>query len=97
MHDGKVCFYSLSNFIMPSRRLERSHESGGIREKYGVTLDPDYPRLPYGADGKRSLIAKAVLTRDGVEQVSFLPVLIDKELRPEVLRASKVTRLRRRG
>jgi poly-gamma-glutamate synthesis protein (capsule biosynthesis protein) len=27
-----------------------------------------------------------VLSREGVQRVSFLPVLIDKQLRPEVLR-----------
>ena len=50
-------------------------------------LDPDYPHLSYGADAKRSLIAKAVFACDGVRRVSFLPVLIDKRLRPEVLRS----------
>ena len=54
---------------------------------YGVKCDPEYPNLPYGTDAKRSLIAKAVVGKKGVERVSFLPVLIDKELRPEVLRA----------
>ena len=28
-------------------------------------MDPDYPHLAYGADAKRSLIAKAVLSREG--------------------------------
>jgi poly-gamma-glutamate synthesis protein (capsule biosynthesis protein) len=82
---GKVCFYSLSNFIMSS--TERSGEDGErFERRYGVKLDSQYPRLPYGADAKRSLIAKAVLSREGVERASFLPVLIDPRLRPEVLR-----------
>lgn len=85
VHGGKVCFYSLSNFIMsaPARLADRA---AAFQKRYGVTLDPDYPHLPYGADAKRSLIAKAVLARDSVRKVSFLPVLIDKQLRPEVLR-----------
>ena len=85
VHDGKTCFYSLSNFIMssPPKTPEKAAE---FARSYGVEMDPDYPLLPYGADAKRSLIAKAVLTRKGVERVSFLPVLIDKQLRPEVLR-----------
>ena len=53
-----------------------------------MSLDPDYPNLPYGADAKRSLVAKASLSKAGVERVSFLPVMIDKQLRPEVLRAA---------
>ncbi len=81
VYQGKVCFYSLSNFIMSSAGTSRN-----ILERYGIELDPDYPRLPYGSAGKRSLMARAVLSAQGVRRVSFLPVLIDKQLRPEVLR-----------
>ncbi|HTE14343.1 MAG TPA: CapA family protein [Burkholderiales bacterium] len=85
VHSGKVCFYSLSNFIFTTR--ERSPERlEEFVKSYGVTLDPDYPRLAFGTDAKRSLIAKAVLSAQGVQRVSFLPVLIDKQLRPEVLK-----------
>jgi poly-gamma-glutamate synthesis protein (capsule biosynthesis protein) len=45
------------------------------------------PLLPYGRDAKHSLLAKAVFGKDGVRSVSFLPMLIDKQYRPEVLRA----------
>ncbi len=85
--NNKVCFYSLSNFMMSSS--PKSPAKAKVFEKrYGVTLDPDYPHLPYGSDGKRSLIAKVVLTPKGVDKVSFLPVIIDKQLRPEVLHSS---------
>jgi poly-gamma-glutamate synthesis protein (capsule biosynthesis protein) len=84
-HRGKVCFYSLSNFIMSST-AKSPGKAAEFMTRYGVTMDPDYPHLAYGADAKRSLIAKAVLSREGVKRVSFLPVLIDKALRPEVLR-----------
>jgi poly-gamma-glutamate capsule biosynthesis protein CapA/YwtB (metallophosphatase superfamily) len=84
LHGGRVCFYSLSNFIMsaPPAKPERH---AAFAERYGTALDPDYPHLPYGVDAKRSLIAKATLSPRGVERVAFLPVLIDTELRPEVL------------
>ena len=84
-YGGKVCFYSLSNFIMSSS-ARRAEDAERFERRYGVKLDPRYPHLPYGEDAKRSLIAKALLSRKGVEQVSFLPVLIDPSLRPEVLR-----------
>lgn len=85
VHGCKVCFYSLSNFIMsaPAAKPERYE---AFARRYGTALDPDYPHLPYGVDAKRSLIAKAQLSKAGVEQVCFLPVLIDKQLRPEVLK-----------
>ena len=53
---------------------------------YGVDSDMDeYPHCPHGKDSHHSLIAKAVLSNEGVKKVSFLPVQIDKQLRPEVL------------
>ena len=50
-----------------------------------MELDPDYPLLPYGVDSKYSLIAKAVISQKGLQATSYLPVLIDTQLRPEVL------------
>ncbi len=85
VHGGKTCFYSLSNFIMSST-AKTPEKAAEFARQYGVVMDPEYPHLAYGADAKRSLIAKAVLSRDGVRKVSFLPVLIDRQLRPEVLR-----------
>jgi poly-gamma-glutamate synthesis protein (capsule biosynthesis protein) len=81
---GRTCFYSLSNFIMTSD----PKVTGGAEQferNYGVPLDPAYPRMPYGIDGKRSLVAKAIISKDGI-RTSFLPALIDTRLRPEILR-----------
>jgi poly-gamma-glutamate synthesis protein (capsule biosynthesis protein) len=80
VHSGKVCYYSLSSFIMSA-----DHEVA-VGYGMGVEQDPDYPRLPCGPDAKRSLITKAVLSKQGVVKASFLPIMIDKQLRPEILR-----------
>lgn len=84
VHEGKVCFYSLSNFIMSSTAKSPEKAAQFCRE-YGVTLDPDYPHLAYGEDAKRSLIANLRIGPEGVREVSWRPVLIDRELRPEPL------------
>lgn len=82
MLDGKACFHSLGNFIMSSPPFtpEKARE---FCDRYGVELDPRYPLMRYGRNSHRSLIAKAHLTRQGIDKVSFLPVLIDESLRPE--------------
>ena len=85
VYGGNACFFSLSNFIMSST-AKTAEQAADFARRYGVVMDSDYPHLAYGADAKRSLIAKAVLSREGVQRVSFMPVLIDKQLRPEVLR-----------
>ena len=84
--DGKACFYSLGNFII-SDFLPLKPEYIERLKIYGVTPDvEEFPSCPMGKDSKHGLIAKAVLSREGVKKVSFLPVQIDKQLRPEVLK-----------
>jgi len=83
IHFGKVCFYSLGNFIMS--QPPHSPQQIATLADLGVVMDPEYPHLA-GWDGKRSLIARARVLDDGRVRVSFVPLLIDKELRPEVLR-----------
>ena len=88
MYKGKAIFYSLSNFCMtkpfPSPKWkEAPWEHGALRNH--ADQNPDYPLLPYGRDARRTLLAKAVFAKDGVKSVSFLPMMIDKLYRPEVL------------
>lgn len=90
MYKGKAIFYSLSNFCMtkpfPSDRwAEAPWMHGALRNN--ADQDPEYPLLPYGRDARRTLLAKAVFTKRGVKSVSYLPMMIDKQYRPEVLRA----------
>ena len=90
VYKGKAIFYSLSNFCMtkpfPSPKWSEAPWVHGALRNH-ADQDPDYPLLPYGRDARRSLLAKAVFTKEGVRSVSFLPMMIDKLYRPEVLRA----------
>mgnify|MGYP006202933765 CR=1 FL=1 len=90
MYKGKAIFYSLSNFCMtkpfPSPKWAEAPWVHGALRNY-TDQDPEYPLLPYGRDAKRTLLAKAVFAKDGVKSVSFLPMMIDKQYRPEVLHA----------
>lgn len=91
VYRGRAIFYSLSNFCMtkpfPSPKWnEPPWQHGALRNH--ADQDHGMPLLPYGRDAKRSLLAKAVLARSGVQQVSFLPMMIDALYRPEVLRRS---------
>ena len=88
MYKGKAIFYSLSNFCMtkpfPSPKWsEEPWKHGALRNH--ADQNPDMPLLPYGRDARRSLLAKAVFTKSGVKDVSFLPMMIDALYRPEVL------------
>jgi poly-gamma-glutamate synthesis protein (capsule biosynthesis protein) len=88
MYKGKAIFYSLSNFCMtkPFPMDDWSVPPYVLGSKRSVTeLDPNYPLLPYGTDSKRTLMAKAILTKEGVKQVSFVPMMINTSYQPEVL------------
>lgn len=88
IYKGKAIFYSLANLCMtkpfPSAAWAEAPWAHGALRNH-VDQDPDYPLLPYGRDAKRSLLAKAILSKSGIESVSFLPMMIDKKYRPEVL------------
>jgi poly-gamma-glutamate synthesis protein (capsule biosynthesis protein) len=85
-YGGKVCFYSLGNFIMTTTSGFKPGWLARFTKLYGVKPDPEeYPLFPMGRDTHRSLIAKAVISAEGVKRVSFVPVEIDKQMRPRVL------------
>ena len=49
-------------------------------------LDPDFPLMPYGKACTLSLLAKAVVSKEGIQRVSFLPMAMDARYRPQVLK-----------
>jgi poly-gamma-glutamate capsule biosynthesis protein CapA/YwtB (metallophosphatase superfamily) len=87
MTGSKPCFYSLGYFLMsvPERTPEQIASRG--LHRFGIEIDPDYPRLPFGRDSQRSLIALLTVGKSGVSRTAFVPVRADRRLRPEVLKA----------
>jgi poly-gamma-glutamate synthesis protein (capsule biosynthesis protein) len=51
-----------------------------------IDLDPEFPLMPYGKACTLSMLAKAVVTQQGIERVSFLPVAMDASYRPQALK-----------
>lgn len=90
-YKGKAIFYSLGVFAMTKPFAaptwsEPAWMHGAIRNH--VDLDPEYPFMPYGGPSTLSLLAKAVASKAGIERVSFLPMVIDKRYRPQILQRS---------
>ena len=82
VYKGKVVFYSLANFVMPSPK-------GFFRPGYllfDIHSDPEYPYYTWHKDAKRTIIAKCVIANKKIERVSFLPVMMNKMAQPEVMR-----------
>ena len=89
VYKGKTIFYSLGVFAMtkpfaaPSWS-EPAWAHGAVRNY--ADLDPQYPLMPYGKASTLGLLAKARVSREGLLRTSFLPMVIDKQYRPELLR-----------
>lgn len=91
MYKGKAIFYCMGTLVMTSplgpmaEWREPAWRHGALRNH--TDLDPAYPLMPYGKDSSKAIIAKATLTKGGVSRVSFLPMMIDTQYRPEFLHA----------
>lgn len=81
VYKGKVIFYSLGNFVVPSSKGRKSEG----RVHYNVKQDPEYLHYPYPVDARKTMIAKCLITDKKIEKVSYFPALINKEIQPEPL------------
>jgi poly-gamma-glutamate synthesis protein (capsule biosynthesis protein) len=85
---GRPVFYSLGNFAIeqPTAFIEGLVQTRGFKEISALNADFD-PTRSYIApkDTQLSMIAKLTLTRDGVADTRFIPVMIDDDARPAAL------------
>ncbi|MFC1988142.1 CapA family protein [Chloroflexota bacterium] len=91
VYKGKVIFYSLGNFVMPTRK-EVLHPSHAL---YGIKGNPEYPEYSGTVDARKSSLAKCLISNKKIEKVSYLPIMVNGHAQPEVLprsdkRSSKV-------
>ena len=85
VYKGKTIFYSLAHLCMTKPEAgpawsEAPWMHGALRNHND--LDPNMPLLPYGKPARLTMVAKARIGCDGVQDVSFIPVTIDREYRP---------------
>jgi poly-gamma-glutamate synthesis protein (capsule biosynthesis protein) len=93
VYKGKVCFYSIGNFMCNGTHTSAS-EVATDRSLWGLwwfRMDPDcvppHGRYLFPTDSRKTMIAKAVFSKQGVEKVSFLPAFINGQAQPEVMPA----------
>ena len=82
VYKGKVCFYSIGNFMTTG-----AIKSGPpcLKNMYWYETDPEAPLYRFPVDSRKTMLVKALLSKKGVEKVSFLPTFINKSAHPEVL------------
>lgn len=81
--------YGLCNFVMDSPLSGWPNISAGVRELvdlYGWKIDPEWTEYyPFPEDSRKTILVKCLLTKKGIEKVSFLPVMINRQGQPEVV------------
>lgn len=82
VYKGKVCFYSIGNFMTTGARGHRVPLEWNL---YWFEMEED-SLFRFPVDSKKIMVAKAVMSKRGVERVSFLPTFINKQAQPEALK-----------
>ena len=87
VYKGKAIFYSLCNFVFDIVWKEQIWESHSI--KGFMLLHPGWKKdtetsYPFPPDSRKTILAKCIISDKHIERVSFLPVMINERLQPEV-------------
>lgn len=87
VYKGKVCFYSIGNFMTTGS----PRKSPGVNYWNLVWYDVEPECMPpsgmyfFPAHCRKTMVAKAVFSKKGVEKVSFLPAFINPRAQPYVV------------
>lgn len=91
MYKGKAIFYSLANFALESPFTFADHLETKESHKEIVALNPEFKQgsqsLP--RDSYKSILVKCRIRPTGIEQVAFIPVMIDEQSQPHLLTAEE--------
>ena len=93
VYKGKVCFYSIGNFMTTgSPKSAWPPKSGpGIFDWNLIWYQYDPECLPpngmysFPSHCRKTMVAKAVISKNGIEKVSFLPAFINHRAQPYVV------------
>ena len=96
VYKGKVIFYSAGHFAFDmttkvreewmQHRPERYNKVYNYRKKFRV-IEPDWldSQHAYAEESRKTMIVKLLATSKGVERVSYIPAMINKQAQPVVV------------
>jgi poly-gamma-glutamate capsule biosynthesis protein CapA/YwtB (metallophosphatase superfamily) len=89
IYKGKVITYSLCNFAFDLHLTAQDFQSPKRRELAKIYPNrmwlPDYPTYPFPIDSRKTILLKCLMSKEGIQKVSFLPVFINNKGQPECL------------
>lgn len=87
VYKGKVCFYSIGNFMTTGSKSRATGTFDWNLVWYRIDpecLPPD-GMYNFPSHCRKTMVAKAVISRKGIERVSFLPAFINHRAQPYVV------------
>ncbi|WP_102346260.1 CapA family protein [Bacillus sp. Marseille-P3661] len=88
-YKGKPIFHGLCNFVAYAPILAANSGDAWAkrrRELFGFEPDPDYPTYPFHPEAIYTMIAQCVIEDGKIIETSYIPLIIDKESRPLVMK-----------
>ena len=89
VYNGKAIFYSLGNFALDSNFRTWPNITPAQRElvdAYNIAIDPEWAQgYPYPGDFRKTMAVKCLVSKRGIERLSFLPATITRDARPRFL------------
>jgi poly-gamma-glutamate synthesis protein (capsule biosynthesis protein) len=92
IYRGKPIYHGLGNFVTPTRALSSDPSENASPERlawarrrkqlFGFEPDPSMPNYAFHPESRNTLIARIVVSVDGIRRAGFIPCYIDDQVRP---------------
>jgi poly-gamma-glutamate synthesis protein (capsule biosynthesis protein) len=94
MYKGVPIYHGLNNFVVVTDALSPKTGYGDLNaeyarqrlERFGFLPDPEMPLYPFHPEALQTMVAKVTVSKDGVVSASYLPMIVNKDYKPEVLK-----------
>ena len=88
-YKSKPIFHGLCNFVVFAPILAANSNDPWAkrrREVFGFEPDPDYPTYPFHPEAIYTMIAQCTIEDGKITETSFVPLIVDKESKPIVMK-----------
>jgi len=94
VYKGKPIYHNLGNFVCVTHALTPSGDNDSVerlrwieqrKKLFGFTPDPEMPFYAFNPESRKTMLAKMIVTKEGIEEFGFVPCYINKQGAPEIL------------
>ena len=94
IYKGKPIYHNLGNFVCVTDALTPSGDNDSPerlrwieqrKKLFGFTPDPEMPFYAFNPESRKTMLARMVITKQGITEFGFVPCYINKQGAPEIL------------